>query len=130
MRGTDEDVVFRLVREFPPQYEVEAVEVTVEADGLTCRRGVITLAGDGLDTFFSELERDWQGWSGARVWNALEGGMTIEATHTGRRVALVVTLRHDSEPNVWELRLPLSLPPGEPLSEAAADMRAFWAERR
>jgi hypothetical protein len=47
------------------------------------RQGVVSICGDGLDSFLASLAADWQGWEGTRTWNTLEHGMSIEANHEG-----------------------------------------------
>jgi hypothetical protein len=125
LRGVDGEAVLHIARApYPEDYE--QINVRIEGDGLSCHRDVLTLRGDDLDAFFDGLANDWQGWSGTRRWDALEHGMTIEATHNGRRVVLLITLRRDYEADAWQVRVPLAIPPGEPLSEAAAAMRRLW----
>lgn len=71
--------------------------VEIRAGGLSCDESVLTLRGDGLDTFLGTLASDWRGWEGTRTWDTLEHGMSIEATHRGNRVELVFVVRRDYE---------------------------------
>src|SRR5436190_18873472 len=93
--------------------------VEVEADGLKCERAVLTLGGDGLDRFLTDLVNDWQGWNGIRRWDALENGMSIEATHHRNRVELLFIVRRDYNPDAWVARLPILVEPGEYLVRLA-----------
>jgi hypothetical protein len=58
-------------------------DVVVEAEGVRAERAVLTYGGDGLDAFFQSLAADWRGWEGTRTWDAVERGLTIEATIAG-----------------------------------------------
>lgn len=93
--------------------------VEIRASGLSCDEAVASLGGDGLDSFFASLAEDWKGWDGTRTWHALEQGMSIEATHVGNRVELLFIVRGDYQPNSWQLRFPIRVAPGEPLSRLA-----------
>jgi hypothetical protein len=93
--------------------------VDIRGDGLTCDVGVLSMCGDGLDTFLATLAADWRGWDGTRAWDALEHGMTIEATHRGKRVELLFIVRRDYKPDAWQVRLPVLVAPGESLSRLA-----------
>ena len=107
-------------------------DVLVEADGVRAHRDVLTYGGDGLDAFFQSLAADWRGWDGTRTWDAVERGMTIEATHRGSRVELLFVLRRDYEPDAWELRIPIRVAPGETLlglAEATARVVGVLAHR-
>jgi hypothetical protein len=107
-------------------------EVIVEAERVHADRGVLTYRGDGLDTFFESLAADWRGWDGTRRWDAVEHGMTIEATHRGSRVELLFILRRDYDPDSWELRIPIRIAPGETLqrlAEATAKTVAAFSHR-
>jgi DNA-binding NtrC family response regulator len=76
--------------------------------------------------FVAGLARDWQGWPGERRWHSLEEELTIAATHHGRRVELVVTLRRGIDADAWTVTLPVSLAPGEALARAARDVAALF----
>ena len=80
---------------------------------------MLTLGGDGLDRFLTDLVNDWQGWNGIRRWDALENGMSIEATHHRNRVELLFIVRRDYNPDAWEARLPILVAPGESLARLA-----------
>ena len=99
--------------------DLGAFDVVVEADGVHAERGVLTYRGDGLDTFLEGLASDWKGWSGIRTWDALENGLSIEATHDGNRVELLFILRRDYNSDAWQLRVPIRVAPGESLSAFA-----------
>jgi hypothetical protein len=112
--------VVRLSFPYAPDAEgFRTLKVEIEADGLRCDHGVMTLGGDGLDRFLGDLAADWRGWEGTRGWHALEDGMSIEATHRGGRVELLFTLRRNYKPDAWEVRLPILVAPGESLASIA-----------
>lgn len=103
------------------------LSVEIEADGLKCQHRVLTLRGDGLDGFLADLATNWRGWEGTRTWDALEHGMSIEATHHGSRVELLFVVRRDYELDAWQVRLPILVAPGESLArlaKATADLLA------
>jgi hypothetical protein len=103
----------------PVDSDFGTLAVEIRADGLTCSEGVLSMRGDGLDTFLASLAADWRGWDGTRNWDALEHGMTIEATHRGNRVELLFIVRHDYKTDAWQVRLPVLVAPGESLSRLA-----------
>jgi hypothetical protein len=106
---------------------IGSFSVEVEADGVRSERGVLTFGGDGLDKFLADLASDWRGWKGVRRWDALENGMSIEATHQRNRVELLFIIRRDYMPDAWEVRLPILVAPGESLARlarATADLLA------
>jgi hypothetical protein len=94
--------------------------VEIRAGGLSCDESVLTLRGDGLDTFLGTLASDWRGWEGTRTWDTLEHGMSIEATHRGNRVELVFVVRRDYESDALQVRFPVLVAPGESLSRLAS----------
>jgi hypothetical protein len=103
--------------------------VEVRADGLQCDSDALTLRGDGLDTFLAGVAADWRGWDGTRTWNALEHGLSLEATHRGRRVELLFIVRRDHIADAWQVRLPILVAPGEPLSRLARETSALFNVR-
>jgi Family of unknown function (DUF6228) len=109
---------------------LDLFEVHARTPVLSCDHAVLTWNGDGLRTFFGDLVRDWRGWDGTRRWDAVEHGMSIEATHRGRVVELLFILRRDYEPDAWELRLPIIIAPGEPLAQAARATASLFDESR
>ena len=113
-----ERAVLRLSYE-PVDSDFGTLAVEIRADGLTCDGGALSAHGDGLDTFLAGLAGDWRGWDGTRTWNALEHGVTIEATHRGSRVQLLFIVRRDYKPDAWQVRLPVLVAPGESLSRLA-----------
>lgn len=93
--------------------------VTIDSPELSLRHSVITMGGDGLSEFIQSVEDDWRGWEGERSWHSLEGGLRIDAKHSGRAVELTVVVRSSYEPDAWELRIPFAVEPGEQLSALA-----------
>jgi Family of unknown function (DUF6228) len=102
--------------------------VHVSAPGVSCDHAALSFGGDGLATFMAHLARDWRGWTGTRRWDALENGMGIEATHHGGRVELLFIVRRDLERDAWELRVPISLAPGESLARVALACAGLFAD--
>jgi hypothetical protein len=131
-RSDDEhDLVVRVA--FEPSRvdsELDLFKVQVRAPDLTCDHSALSFKGDDLSAFFADLERDWRGWADTRRWDALEYGMSIEATHRGRVVELLFILRRDYKPDAWELRLPISIAPGEPLARMASEVRSLFEPAR
>jgi hypothetical protein len=109
---------------------LDLFKVRVDAQGISCDHGALSHEGDGLAGFISELARDWRGWDGTRRWDALEHGMSIEATHHGRRIELLFIVRRDYERDAWELRVPILLEPGESLTSAASACAALLGRPR
>lgn len=86
---------------------------------------------DDLAAFVQQLADDWHGWPGQRNWHALEGEMTVAATHDGRgHVTLQVTVRrHRSShaDDAWSATIALTLEAGEQMIALAREVRALLA---
>ncbi|MBE1500854.1 hypothetical protein H4696_007954 [Amycolatopsis lexingtonensis] len=93
-----------------------------EGDGLSATVSVETLYGDSLETFAAGLDRDFGGWAGARTWTSFRGDLELRATHAGRVVELVWTLRR---PGCWECTVRTLVTPGEELRRFSADVADF-----
>ena len=117
LRSDDTDDVARLSYH-PADEDFGTLAVEVRAGGLAYDESVLVYRGDGLQEFFEGLAADWRGWDGTRTWDSIEHGMTIEATHRGSRVELLLVIRRDpTHPETaLEVRLPLFVEPGESLS--------------
>lgn len=105
------------------------VVIDGRADGVTCDHGALSLRGDGLVQFLQGLVANWGGWDGTRRWDTAGPELSIEASHHGHTVELLFIVRRDDEPDAWQLRLPVHLDPGEPLSrlaKASAEAIASW----
>jgi hypothetical protein len=115
---------------------VARMQVEVHDDGLSART---TATIDGyprggepdLVAFIRGLAEDWQGWSGRRVWNALEHEMSIAAVHDGRGyVSLAVTLRRQVRPyddDAWSAKSVFTLEAGEEMRAFASDIQFLLA---
>ena len=95
---------------------------------MTCDSDVVSYGGDGFAAFFASLAHDWRGWKGTRAWNTLEHGLSINATHTGNRVELLIVLRRDDMPDAWEAHVPILVAPGESLPRLASASRELDAD--
>jgi hypothetical protein len=109
----------------PMDEDVGTLLVQMRAEGLACDLPVESGRGDGLHGFLAELEGDWRGWRGIRHWETIWQELSIDATHRGHTVELMFVLRvpyRGSEPGApdLEVRLPIDVPPGEPLSRLAS----------
>ena len=102
------------------------VMVEVDAPGLQVRSWVRTLAGDDLPGFLAGLDADFRGWQGVRRWRSLEGDLSIEARHSGRRVTLGVTVSRDHRDDTWGVTVPLEIEPGEELHQLAVGAADFF----
>jgi len=118
-RSDDDDRALVRLAYDPVDADFGTIAVRIEAPGITCDHGALSVRGDGLDVFLASLAADWRGWKGTRTWDALEHGMTIEATHRGSRVELLFIVRRDYEADAWQLRVPVLVAPGESLSRLA-----------
>ncbi len=95
-------------------------------DGLFASRTVQQDYASGfadLADYFERLAQDWKGWRGSREWRSLEGELQISAVHDGH-IRLELELRGPF-PQDWLVRCEIALEPGEQLSAAATDLRAF-----
>ncbi len=81
----------------------------------------------GVLRLFVEAARDWTGWSGAKVWESLEGEFRLELSHDGLgHVALAVRLRHDFGGwDEWRQDAVVWLEAGQ-LERIARDARRLW----
>jgi hypothetical protein len=79
----------------------------------------------GVPEFFAALAADWNGWSGAREWQTVEGGLTLSCTHDGRgTISMGTELR---EHNLgWVVRAIVPIDAGA-LEQVAADVALFFA---
>ena len=79
---------------------------------------------EGFASFFGGLATNWKGWQGERVWNSLEGELTLKAMsdRTGH-VHVVVNVR-DGAPPRWELSVVVALEAGQ-LDGLAARAHVF-----
>ena len=93
--------------------------IEIHGPELNCETGALTAGGDGLAGFLNDLATSWRGWDGTRRWDALELGISIEATHHGNRVELLFIVRRDYSSDAWQVRLPIFVAPGESLSRLA-----------
>ena len=123
-----EDAVLRLGYH-PYDSDFGSLTVSIRAGGLTYDESALSAHGDGLDTFLASLAEDWRGWDGTRTWDALEHGMTIEATHHGSRVELLFIVRRDYKPDAWQARFPVFVAPGESLSRLAKTTSEYFKLR-
>jgi hypothetical protein len=103
--------------------------VTITAPGLSCSRHVITDRGDGLDSFFAGLARDWRGWEGVRRWHAMDGDFTVEARHTGIRVQITFTIPAGPFAGPWAVAFSVTGDPGEQLDRIADDVAELLTVR-
>jgi hypothetical protein len=125
----DDEVVLRL--SFEPDRSgigLDLFNVEVRTSELTFDHGVLTASGDYLSAFFADLARDWRGWTDTRRWDAVENGMSIDATHRGRVVELLFTLRRDYKPDAWVFRLPFFMAPGESMSRTASEIASLFEQ--
>jgi hypothetical protein len=124
--GKDGSLVLRSDPDCSPY--VGYVEVSI-GDELAVRRDVQQHYASGfsdLARFFESLAADWRGWSGERTWESLEGELAFTATHDGH-VRLRIDVRGSIERD-WRVRCDLAVEPGEQLSAAARDARAFASQ--
>jgi hypothetical protein len=79
----------------------------------------------GMPAYFASLAAESQGWSGARVWRADEGGLHLSCTHDGRgTVSMGTELR---ELNLgWVVRAVVPIDAGA-LHQVVVDVAAFFA---
>ena len=83
----------------------------------------------GLAVFFGDLAAHWQGWSGQKEWQSLEGELSFKATSdaTGH-TNLAVRLRSGPYPFDWTLTTVLLLDAGQ-LEPLAKRMEEFLMKK-
>jgi hypothetical protein len=79
----------------------------LDGESINATRRFYALERTFLDDFFAELAAEWRGWVGDKTWSALEGDVSMAASHDGLGTISLLT----------ELR-------GEPSSRAEPDWRA------
>ena len=121
-RDDDDRVAVRLSYDAFDSH-VGYVVIEVRAERITCDHAALSIRGDGLEIFLEGLVADWAGWDGTRRWDAMGPELSIEASHHGGIVRLLFIVRQDEEPDAWQLRVPVYVNPGEPLSRLAAAAR-------
>lgn len=111
---------------------VDTVIASLQSGTLSASKQVVHSYASGfadLVAFFDGLSRDWRGWDGERRWDALEGDLSIQATHEYQHVQLRVTIRTlgPGWGNLgWEATASLTLDPGEQLSQIPADLARLF----
>lgn len=56
------------------------------------------------EAFFSEMAQNWSGWSGKKMWHALEGELTLVATTDSRgHITIEVQLQPNAGPDAWRV---------------------------
>jgi hypothetical protein len=96
-------------------------------DHSAIRRVYAYTDGAGIARLFSEAAREWKGWTGAKVWESIEGELRLELriNHLGH-VFLRVRIRSDpGEADRWQLDAELGLDAGQ-LDGVARDANRFW----
>ena len=114
--------------EFLSESKLVRIPVRVSADGLTAQ-GVVELEPwggwiPGFLRYVDELDRDWQGWTGAKEWSDDQHNVTLSATHDSTLVATVIVwLRRMpgwSGAGSWEVRVVVAVEPASLTSFARA----------
>ena len=126
--GREDTSVLFTAPSLPFDDEFVDFEVHIDAPGLTVRNWTRTAGGDGMAAFFTRMVSDFHGWKGPRLWRSFEGDLTIEATHTGHHVALLISLSSESrdyDADAWTVVVPATVLPGEELRQLAADVHDF-----
>jgi hypothetical protein len=68
----------------------------LSAESIEATRRFYALGQTGLGGFFDDLAAQWRGWTGDKTWAALEGDVSIVASHDGLgTVSLLVSLRDE-----------------------------------
>lgn len=88
----------------------------LDGESINATRRFYALERTFLDDFFAELAAEWRGWVGAKMWSALEGDVSLAASHDGLgTVSLLAELRGEpssrAEPD-WRAALVLELDAG------------------
>jgi hypothetical protein len=79
---------FRLAAEPGPggrPYEEPDVTVTLDIEGVHASATLpwYSVAAEGMAQFFREIDRDWRGWEGEKLFGDAEDTLRIAATHDG-----------------------------------------------
>ncbi|MEW9530145.1 DUF6228 family protein [Microbispora sp. NPDC049125] len=100
-----------------------------ESGGLQAEVAVETIMGDGLAEFLEELVNDFRGWAGTRTWTSHRVDLQLEASHSGRRVELLWTLRfpdpNEQPGDLWSVTVRTLVSPGEDMTNLAREVRSF-----
>jgi hypothetical protein len=111
---------------FGDRYGFVDFAVGVVGDGLEAETLVHSLEHGGgpsgsLASFFGALAEDWRGLGGDTKWEAIEHGMTIEATRGPLgHVVLAFVLRQSYNPDAWSVRAVVKVEAGEEMSQLAS----------
>lgn len=109
-----------------PAGYVELLEVVLKGPGLHASLAIYAgwEAGfEELTRYFADLERDFEGWDGERVFESVEQELRLVATHDGH-VRLGVQLWRYLTDSSWSAETTVVLDAGEELSRAARDLAA------
>lgn len=77
-----------------------------------------------LGDFFADLARNWRGWESERVWQSLEGDVTLTASHDGLGTVKLRVLLRRMEVEEWSAKATLFLDAGALDRIASAARRA------
>ena len=106
------------------EHDADFFMVTIRDVTLQASAGVYHYGGDGIDKYFADLSENWQGWSGPKEWESLEGTLKLEATADGKgHITLGVQLDYGT-PYYWRIRALLILEAGQ-LERISKDARKF-----
>ena len=116
-----DDEVIQVCAEITVKTETESLSAAVH--GVT-----LSVMGEDLTPFLTELEEQFPGWDGPRTWQNLDGDVEVEARHvTGGYVDLQWTLR--SRPYAWvrpwAASATVRVESGEQMRRLTADMYRF-----
>lgn len=128
--GTEHDFL-TLVRD-DSDVVVDTVIAHLRSGTLSASKQVVLSYAPGfadIVAFFESLSEDWRGWEGERMWDALEGDLSVTATYEYHHVQLRITMR-DHGPGWgnlgWEASVSLTLDPGEQLARIAPDLTSLF----
>lgn len=93
---------------------------------LHCTINVSSYLSEGIAEFFGDLATNWQGWSGTKTWQSLEGELVLEAKcdRLGH-IFLLTTLRHAFDSWTAEVQLVIEAGQLDRLAAAAKDFGAL-----
>ena len=100
--------------------------IRVEGEGLAAE-AVVSSANSGpeLISFFQELENNWRGWEGEKVWRAFEGELGVSAKMSSQgRVAISFNLHKPAYDEGWSGQVTVAFYAGE-LQPLAANVSEF-----
>jgi Family of unknown function (DUF6228) len=104
--------------------ELSSIVATLEVEGLRASKRInvhYATCMDELIAYLDDLAEHWQGWNSVKIYQSLEGDLTLNARHDGTgHVLLDVELKRNHPSHGWSANGQIVTDPGAQMNEAAS----------